>query len=304
VAGDAGVVTDESLHTDDHLATDGSPSVERVESTAVEACLAGGRALRDAFRSGDTDAERIDGDVKSTADVASERRMLDVVRDRHPDHAVYAEESGHHDGEGPCRWIVDPLDGTNNFEAGLPSFAAAATALGRTGAEDAGGGSTDRQRRPGGPLVGVAYVPLVDDLYVARRGEGVRYSGRVVEAADGECLDAGHATVGTVIGHEVKGDPDHRAVSERVNREVETACKRRLESWSPTVHWGLLARGRLDAMVAYRPDAEEQRLGELFAREAGCAVRRGDDADWYVAAGHDDLADRLAGIVRAAVTGE
>lgn len=134
-----------------------------VESTAIEACLAGGTYLRSAFRADDTEAERLEHDVKSSADVESEERMLGVIRAAFPDHRVYAEESGDHGGSGEYRWIVDPLDGTNDFESGLPSFATAATVL-----------------RNGRSEVAATSVPLLGDLYVSRRDDGVRYNGRRV----------------------------------------------------------------------------------------------------------------------------
>ena len=164
-------------------------------------------------------------------------------------------------------------------------------------------------------VLGVVYVPLLDDLYVARRGEGVRYDGRPVRADGDAGADGGSgsdpstetATVVSVIGHDVKRRPDHRAVSGSINRALEDRCKRRLESWSPTVHWGLLARGRLDGIVCYRPDREEQLLGELFASEAGLRTATssddgdGDGADdptWFVGAADDAVFDALLEIVR------
>lgn len=253
-------------------------SLVELERTAVDACLAGGRYLRDAYRSGQTDADHGNHDVKSSADTGAEQRVLDVVQGAFPGHHHYAEESGVHAGDETYRWIIDPLDGTNNFESGLPTFATAITVL-----------------VEGDPAVGVVYAPLLDDLYVGRRDAGVRYDGRPVSAETAARLS--QATVVSVIGHDVKRDPAHHAVSERLNRGVEERCKRRLESWCPTVHWGLLARGRLDGVVCYRPDREEQRLGELFASESGMCVETGDD--WFVAGGNEAVADELATLVTA-----
>ncbi|WP_178915970.1 inositol monophosphatase family protein [Natronomonas gomsonensis] len=258
---------------------------ETTETVAVEACLAGGRYLRNAFATGDTDATYLAYDVKSSADTESERRMLAVLEESVPEHRIDAEESGTHAGDDDRRWIVDPLDGTNNFEAGLPTFATAATYL------------VDDE-----PEVAVSYAPVPDDLYVAVRGDGMRYKGRPVNTAETAASDDGPpasaATVMSVIGHDVKRDPETAAVSERINRDIETRCKRRLESWSPALHWGLLARGRIDGAVSYRPDAEEQRLGELFVREAGLETASG--AEWFVAARTDSLREELLAVVETA----
>jgi myo-inositol-1(or 4)-monophosphatase len=255
--------------------------LDAIAATAVEATLAGGQYLRGAFQSGETDATHLAHDVKSSADTGAEQHILAVIEREFPDHTLYAEESGLQDGDDRYRWIVDPLDGTNNFEAGLPTFATAVTVL------------VDDE-----PTVGVVYMPLLDDLYVGTAGEGVRYNGRPVEADD-DGVEPERATVISVIGHDVKTRPEQFEVSERINRGIETACKRRVESWSPVVHWGLLTRGRMDGIVCYRPDEEEQRLGELFAAESGLHVERGDD--WYVAATTADLADSLTDVVQSSL---
>ncbi|WP_254611776.1 hypothetical protein [Haloterrigena gelatinilytica] len=98
--------------------------------------------------------------------------------------------------------------------------------------------------------------------------------------------------------------PERAAVSSSVNRALKDRCKRRLESWSPTVHWGLLARGRLDGIVRYRPDREDQLLGELFASESGLHTATGegsDDGRWFVGAGNEAVLDALREIARANV---
>jgi len=242
-----------------------------VENTAVRACVAGGRHLRERF-GGETDAEFSRHDVKAAADRASEERMLSVIRESHPDHAVYAEESGDVSTDGDLRWVVDPLDGTNNFVSGLPSFATAAAVL-----DD------------DGPVVGSVYVPVSDDLYVARRGEGTRHDDESVSAASD--VPTEKATVAFVIGHDVKLD-GRMAEANEMQAALGDATKRVVESWSPCVHWGALARGRLDGMVCFYPDDEEQHVGELLAEEAGAAVARPADGT-YVAATSEAVRDDL-----------
>ncbi|WP_232702851.1 inositol monophosphatase family protein [Halobacterium wangiae] len=249
--------------------------LSNVENTAVRACLAGGRHLRERFGD-EVDAEFSRHDVKAAADRASEARMLDVIQSAHPGHAVYAEESGDVAIEGDYRWIVDPLDGTNNFVSGLPSFATAAAVL-----DD------------DGPVVGSVYVPVADDLFVVRRGEGVRYDGDPVRA-DSDVPPA-KATVAFVVGHDVKLD-GRLDEADRLQAALGDVTKRVVESWSPCVHWGALARGRLDGMVCFHPDDEEQHVGELLASEAGASVARPGDG-LYVAATNGDVCEALLAAV-------
>lgn len=99
---------------------------DEMEAVARAAVSAGGAELRARYRNGDTGGEYGTDDVKAAADEAAEARMLPVVRQAFPDHAVLAEEAGEFPGSDPYRWIVDPLDGTNDFAAGLPTFASSA----------------------------------------------------------------------------------------------------------------------------------------------------------------------------------
>ena len=64
----------------------------------------------------------------SEADLDAERAIVAVIREAFPDHAVLGEEL--HGGDGVSEavlasehlWIVDPIDGTNNFVHGIPHF--------------------------------------------------------------------------------------------------------------------------------------------------------------------------------------
>lgn len=245
-----------------------------VAAVAADAVRAGGEYLRERFAAGETDADYRDTDVKARADRESERRVLDVLSERRPTDAVYAEESGDHAGTSDVRWIVDPLDGTNNFTVGLSTFATAAAAV------DADG-----------PLAAAVYQPVTDDLYVARRGAGVTLNDDPVSVRDGDTVSLSRATVAVVIGHDVKSDDDLAARTERIGDALNGACKRHVWSWAPTVYWGLFARGRIDAFVCFHPDREEQVAGELLAREAGGVAR--ERGGLTVFADRADLLDDL-----------
>lgn len=242
-----------------------------IEHVAVRACLSAGRLLRRRFDDGAVAADRTQFDAKDEADRAAEELILSVIRSAFPGHAVYAEESGTVRVEGDLRWVIDPLDGTNNFVSGIPSFGTAAVVL-----DD------------DGPLLGVVYVPVTDDLYVAKRGEGVAYNDDPVDAVSSVPLE--HATVGYVIGRNVKRDERHEP-ADRLYNAVDDEVKRVIGTWSPVVHWGLLARGRLEGMVTFHADEEEQHVGGLLAQEAGASIRR--DGPLYVAATDEESAARL-----------
>ena len=60
-------------------------------------------------------------DPVTAADRAIEREIRDRLSELFPDHAIYGEEFGE-TGEGPHRWIIDPIDGTRAFVCGQPMW--------------------------------------------------------------------------------------------------------------------------------------------------------------------------------------
>jgi histidinol-phosphatase len=69
------------------------------------------------FGQGVAQQTKSDGSPVTAADLATERAVLALLRERRPDDAVLSEESGTH-GEAARRWILDPIDGTAQFVAG------------------------------------------------------------------------------------------------------------------------------------------------------------------------------------------
>lgn len=126
--------------------------------------------------------ERIDykskRDVVTNADYASERLVIDAIRERFPGDAILAEESGQHagvlrdDGSNNGRtWVIDPLDGTVNYANGIPYYCVSIGLV-----------VDDR------PTVGVIFDPARDDLYDAVVDGPARLDGAVVRASPKENL--------------------------------------------------------------------------------------------------------------------
>ena len=62
---------------------------------------------------------KLQHDFVSEADHAAEAEIIDEIHKAHPDHAILSEEQGNvtplQAGSSDCRWIIDPLDGTQNL---------------------------------------------------------------------------------------------------------------------------------------------------------------------------------------------
>jgi myo-inositol-1(or 4)-monophosphatase len=246
--------------------------LDSFEEVAVRACDAAGEYLASTFETESLAADHGTDDVKALADRTAERRVLDVLTDAYPDHAVSAEESGRRSGAGDYRWVVDPLDGTNNFCSGIPYFGTALALL-----------------RDGVPILAVVRDPLHDHTYVARRDGGATMNGESVRAESDVASD--HATVAFVLGLDAVRDEALRKKADALNAEIDGRCKRVWTSWAPALDWGLLARGKIEAVVCFHPDEVEQHAGWLLAEESG--ARLASDDGLFLAAASDGTFEAL-----------
>ncbi len=59
----------------------------------------------------------------TAADVEAEKAIVDAIRSTFPNHSFLAEEAYSQSISAEHLWVIDPLDGTNNFAHGIPHFA-------------------------------------------------------------------------------------------------------------------------------------------------------------------------------------
>ncbi|MCI0651487.1 MAG: histidinol phosphatase [Planctomycetes bacterium] len=98
-------------------------SWERYLRAALTACRRAGEIERRYFRAHDLEvSHKRDSSPVTPADRAAEEAIRETLRAATPEFGLVGEEFGE-EGDRRDRWIIDPLDGTKNFVAGLPYFA-------------------------------------------------------------------------------------------------------------------------------------------------------------------------------------
>jgi myo-inositol-1(or 4)-monophosphatase len=124
---------------------------------------AGAALLRYSGAVGQVRVKENPASIVTDADLHSEQIIIGKIRERYPDHGIIAEESGFLPGKSDYTWVIDPLDGTSNFAAGLPWFGVILAVLER-----------------GVPVLGAMYMPVRNTLYTCERGDGVLRDGTLV----------------------------------------------------------------------------------------------------------------------------
>lgn len=152
------------------------PDVQDVLEVATKAATIGGevlmRYLRDGVEMSDKTASGGKSyDLVSDADLESEKAIGALIRDAYPDHDLLGEEELDGSVDAEHLWIIDPLDGTNNYAHGIPHFAVSIAYYYR-----------------GQPEVGVVFNPARSDLYTATLGGGAFRNGERVSVCNSETL--------------------------------------------------------------------------------------------------------------------
>jgi myo-inositol-1(or 4)-monophosphatase len=129
---------------------------EGLLEVAVDAArMAGGLLLERAHRGRERDvaSKSTPTDLVSEADLASERAIRELLRERRPYDGFLGEEGGPAEpGSSGFSWVVDPLDGTINFLFGIPQWSVSVAV-----------------RDLEGTVAGAVYDPNRDELFAATR---------------------------------------------------------------------------------------------------------------------------------------
>jgi myo-inositol-1(or 4)-monophosphatase len=213
------------------------------------------------------------GDVVTDADLEAERLIVEGLRSSFPGHQIQSEEAGLLDGDPAWRWLVDPLDGTNNLALGLPLIGVCISLL-----------------RHGKPVLSVIRDGSRARTFTAAAGRGAQCDGIPIRIAAPPAPP--RMTIAWMQGYAV-GEDD--ALAEQAPRALARSHKRVLTTWAPAVDWALCATGRVAAVVAHRNEVEDLLAGLLLIREAGgvtCdrtgAAVSADPTAKTVIAGHQD----------------
>ena len=139
---------------------------DRLLAVAVEAARAAGDVALKYYRGGFEVTLKPDATPVTQADREAEQLIRGILGRAFPDHGFLGEEFG---AAGPqeARWIIDPIDGTQNFIRRIPFWAVLI-------------GFEER----GAITAGVILNPVTGDLATARRGGGAFVNGARVRVSD------------------------------------------------------------------------------------------------------------------------
>jgi histidinol-phosphatase len=204
---------------------------------------------------------KADGTWATQADRAVESLIRTRIAAAFPDHNILGEEEGHMAAGGGAAvsgaptWIVDPIDGTNNYMTAIPIWA---TLIALRHGDDT--------------IMGVCNAPAIGECYDAAIGSGARMNGKPISVSDTSSLDDAfviHASV-------------RRFEASEWNEVFRTVITRSRRDRGFGDFWGhmLVARGAADIMLEPELSVWDVAALQPIVSEAGGKLTKLSGEQW------------------------
>lgn len=233
--------------------------LEELAAFAQELAVAAGEAILPFFRQPITvvNKDQSQGyDPVTEADKAGERIMRAMIEERWPGHGIVGEEYGTKTSQDGPYWVLDPVDGTRAFVAGLPCWGTL-IAL------------NDGTR----PVIGVMAQPYIQEQFIGIHGSGIKrasLNGRIIKCRP--CPTLEQAVISTT-------GPDHF-------NKIEREAFQSLERQAPITRYGydcyayaILASGFIDLVAEAGLESHDIQALIPLIEGAGGQVTTWSDGD-------------------------
>lgn len=139
---------------------------------AIMAAEESGKILRGYFRKDIPVKHKAAKDLVTLADIESEKKIRTVIEKHFTDHSIRGEELPASQSSSPYEWVIDPLDGTTNYAAGVPFFNVSIALACR-----------------GEVILAVVYDPLNNEMFHAEKNKGAYLNGDRIKVSMCSCLE-------------------------------------------------------------------------------------------------------------------
>ena len=223
-----------------------------LKETLINATEAGARVLEHYFTSKNLQISNKEGinNLVTEADHASEKAIMDTIKEQFPDHFILSEEAGEMATASEYKWIIDPIDGTVNYAHGIPICCVS------IGIE-----------HQGSMIMGTVFNPFLKEFYFAEKGAGAMLNGELIAVSKETDVDKACLVTGFPYTYLDVPNGPLEVFSRFIRRGVPV---RRLGSAALDLCW--VAAGRFDGFYEHKLQAWDSAAGFLIVEEAGGKV--------------------------------
>jgi myo-inositol-1(or 4)-monophosphatase len=219
--------------------------------TAGTAAKRAGEIILQYFNNAKID-EKGAGNLVTEADLKSEKAIRKIILDAYPDHSILGEEEG---GESDVfadnLWIIDPLDGTNNYAHGFPVFSVSIA-----------------YAEKGEVLTALVFNPLNNETFTAVKGEGAFLNSKPISTSKRTLKEAL-----ICVGFYYDRGAMMRSTLDSIGKLFEHGIHGIRRTGSAALDFCYVASGRFDAYFEYHLGTWDFAAGMLIIKEAGGECR-------------------------------
>ena len=183
-------------------------------------------------------------------DHASEKAIINVIKNHFPDHHILSEECGDLIQDSQYKWIIDPIDGTVNFAHRIPICCISIAV-----------------EHEGKMILSVIYNPFLEEFFFAERGQGATLNDKKITVSKKEKVINACLVTGFPYTYLDEPNGPLQAFERFIKRGIPV---RRLGSAAIDLAW--VACGRFDGFYEHKLEAWDSAAGFLLVEEAGGKV--------------------------------
>lgn len=208
---------------------------------AGEICMKGLGHLKKITNKGDQ------SNVVTEVDLASEKAIIARIKRSFPHDTIIAEETGFYEKNTSHCWIIDPIDGTSNFAAGIPWFGIMIARLEDWTVTESG-----------------IFLPAMNELYYAEKGNGAYLNGHRIKVTGEKSLK----NVLVAYGIDYSEDTKKTDGEMKLLQKIVSAC-RNLRATNSAVDDCYVASGKFGASLNQQTMIWDDAAPSLIVEEAG-----------------------------------
>lgn len=257
-------------------------NLSEVLEVSREAALRASKIILKYSESGFSIDKKSPANLVTEADVLAEKEIISYIKEHYPNHSFLGEETEKSSLNEEHLWVIDPIDGTNNFSHGIPHVGVSIAYCVR-----------------GEPQVGVIYQPYTKEMYSAIINEGAYLNeNKKLQVASASSISEAMVVTGFYYDY----GPDIAQGLKTIELLIKNECHGVRRFGAASLDLCYVARGICDAYYELRLNAWDFAAGMLIVREAGgVAVNlNGDNLslnDTKLIVGNRKIVDDLRGLV-------
>jgi histidinol-phosphatase len=213
-------------------------------AAAIEAAQAAAGLIRCLYRQTLTVRVKADATPVTEADERAEEMIRTILHRHFPSYGFYGEEGGAHEMGAESVWLVDPIDGTKSFVRDTPFFSTQIALM-----------------RAGKLVLGVSSAPAYGEFAWAEAGGGAFLNDEPLRVSAVAELQAAFLSTGNL--KTLTGDARWGRLGTLIAQVA------RIRGYGDFVHYHLLARGALEAVIETDVNILDIAALTVIVREAG-----------------------------------